>query len=146
MMELGNIYKKLKEVKMDLAVGIKHTLVVEGDLIGYHVAEISGGTRVKAHFHTKGDEIYHVLKGMGRMYVGRTRKEGEMIITDWEAKDVKKDDVFNIPEGYAHSLENVKEDESLIIGFICPHSHVKEDRTVINNPPERVTYLRKKPI
>jgi mannose-6-phosphate isomerase-like protein (cupin superfamily) len=131
-MNKGNIYKKISEAKLDEAVGIKHAAVVEGEDLGYHVAEIS--KQVGAHVHKFGDEIYHVLEGTGSMHAGRTDFDGDKPVkVNWEEPfDVGPGDVFNIPGGYAHSLKNTG-DKPLLIAFICPHTHLTTDRYIINS-------------
>ena len=118
-MEIGNIDKKLKEASEDPKVKIKHASVVEGLHIGYHVAEIN--QQVQAHAHKEGDELYHVLKGKGLMYIGKVKFEREKPVkVEWERPvKVEINDVFNIPGGYAHSLKNIG-GKPLVIGFICP--------------------------
>lgn len=131
-MKIGNINTALKGAPEDLTVKIKHAPVVEGKYIGYHVAEIN--QQVQAHVHRTGDELYHVLKGKGLMYVGKVDFEGDKPVkVEWETPvSVKPNDVFNIPEGYAHSLQNAG-GKPLIIGFICPHTHLTTDRYIIDN-------------
>ena len=122
-MDIGNIYKKLNDARMDAAVGIKHVAVASGQELGYHVAEIT--RQVAPHVHLHGDEIYHVLSGRGVMYIGQTKfKDEAPVNVKWEKPyDVIPGDVFNIPEGYAHSLKN-SGDQPLIVAFMCPHTHL----------------------
>ncbi len=133
-MKIKNVHEALKEAKEDETVKIRLVPVAEGKDIGYHVAEIK--EKVQAHVHTRGDELYHILKGEGTMHVGEVIFEGnEIVKVEWEKPmKVKEHDVFNIPEGYAHCLENTGS-VPLVIGFICPHSHLtEEDRVVVENP------------
>jgi len=132
-MEVKNIYEALKTAPEDPKVNIKHALVVEGKNIGYHVAEVS--QQVQAHVHRNGDEIYHVLKGEGLMHVGKVTFKGDKPVkVVWAPPvKVKPDDVFNITEGHAHSLKNTGK-TPLIISFICPHTHLTTDRSIVDNP------------
>ena len=133
-MEIKNIYNALKAAPTDENVKIKIAHIVQGKQIGYHVAEI--GQQVQAHVHKSGDEIYHVLKGSGLMYIGKVVfEDNRPVKTNWEQPvSVKENDVFNIPEGYAHSLRN-SGSEPLLISFCCPVAHLTEDdRFIVDNP------------
>ncbi|MFH1786542.1 MAG: cupin domain-containing protein [archaeon] len=141
-MEIRNIDEVLREALEDPAVAIKHGIVIKGQTMGYHVAEI--GKQVQAHVHFNGDEFYHVLSGEGEMNIGEVKKGMKVIRTNWEAPvKVKENDVFIVPERYAHSLVN-KGKERLVIAFVCPASHLEDmgDRYILNNPPERLTDTR----
>lgn len=124
------MFNSLKDAKKDDTVGISHSIVSSGGKLGYHVASIE--KNVSAHVHMEGDEIYHILEGEGEMMIGKAVVErGEVIDVDWEKSyPVKKNDVFNIPEGYAHTLKNTPNSD-LIIGFICPHTHLTTDRFIV---------------
>jgi mannose-6-phosphate isomerase-like protein (cupin superfamily) len=132
-MDIHNIDKKLGQSVLDPMVGIKIVSIVKGRKDGYHVAEIN--KQVKAHVHKKGDEFYHILSGSGTMKIGKVIfKENKPVKIDWLPPiNVSQNDVFVVPEGYAHSLKN-KEGKPLIIGFICPHSHLDEDRYMVDDP------------
>ncbi|MBL7160329.1 MAG: hypothetical protein ISS93_00560 [Candidatus Aenigmarchaeota archaeon] len=134
-MDIHNIDRKLGQSVLDPMVGIKIVSVVRGRKDGYHVAEIN--RQVNAHVHKGGDEFYHILSGLGIMRIGKvTFKDNKPAEVDWlPPSNVSQNDVFVVPEGYAHSLKN-KEDKPLIIGFICPHSHLDEDRHIVENPPQ----------
>ncbi len=109
---------------------IKHAAVIEGAEIGYHVAEVK--EKVAPHVHRYGDELYVVLKGTGKISIGKAFFERDKVKeTKWEAPlEVRENDVFNIPAGYVHSLENTA-DTPLIISFICNHTHLTTDRIVL---------------
>lgn len=131
-MKIENINEKLKNAPEDPVVKIRRAVVIEGARNTYNVAEI--GKQVQAHVHRKEDEFYHVLEGGGILYIGKVEfKENKPVRVHWEQPiKVKQNDVFVIPEEYAHSLKNTS--GKLVIAFICPLSHMTTDRIIVDNP------------
>lgn len=132
-LDVANIWEKLKDAKLDAEVGIQIVPIAPGRDTTYYVAEIP--ERVQAHVHRMGDEFYHVLKGEGIIHVGLVTFENNTPVSvDWQSPvKVDRDDVFNIPAGYAHSLRNTGGDV-LIIGFVCSPNHLGKDRYIVDNP------------
>jgi len=133
-MEVYNIDEELKKAKLDTTVGIKHARVVHEQSSGYHVAQIQD--HFHAHVHRSGDELYKIEKGEGVMYIGKVTFHGKTPIdVKWEkGKHVKKGDAFIVPEGYAHSLQNIGT-APLEITFFCSDNHLTDDdRFVVENP------------
>ncbi len=132
-----NLVASLQKVTLDPVVGIKTVSVAMGNEVGYYAAEITA--HVQAHVHRHGDELYHILEGNGFVYLGKVEfEDGFPVNVTWEVPlRVKTNDVFNIPEGHAHSLVNAGE-RPLIIGFICPQTHLTTDRYIIDTPPFEV--------
>ena len=80
--------------------------------------------RVNPHFHTKGDEPYQILKGKGRMHIGKV-SEGNIIV--WKSPNSKKSgDTIIVKAGAVHSFEMEGEDYVDFV-FACPHSHLGEN-------------------
>jgi mannose-6-phosphate isomerase-like protein (cupin superfamily) len=85
-----------------------------------HVASI--GQRVGNHYHPVGDETYKVVQGRGRLHYGQVI-DGQVVYE--EPVEVTVGDVFVIPEGYSHQLQNIGEME-LVILFQCPDNHLDD--------------------
>ncbi|MDD2646502.1 MAG: cupin domain-containing protein [Patescibacteria group bacterium] len=127
-MKIKHINLNFSKANTDKAAKIKHISLVKNKEIGYYVAQVDNF--VQAHYHKKGDEIYHILKGRGLIYLGRLTKN----LVRWERpKKIYKDDVIFVPAGYAHCLMNSRK-EPLVLAFICPPLHLSKDRKVVNNP------------
>lgn len=127
--EVNNIYKALEKAKKDEAVGIKIIKLSGDDQFALYAAEIDGYKKVGAHYHTKGNEIYQIVEGRGKMYTGLPKAKE----VDWqEPLEVNKGDCFTISENQAHQLVNT-DAEKLIIMFICPYTHLSTDRIIVNN-------------
>ena len=129
-LKIININEKLLEAQFDLSVGIKiaHLLDI-GDLSQY-VAEIGSNKKVGAHYHSIGSEIYQIIEGVGEIHIGKVFGKNKV---DWViSKTVKQGDCFTIREGEAHQLVN-KQNEKLIIQFICSKSHLLDDRTMVSD-------------
>ncbi len=133
-MEKTNIFEKLNEAEIDPKVKIIRIKLFESTGFEYHAAEIA--EKVQSHVHFKGDEIYHIIQGHGKMLQGKVNKKGKEYLTEWEEPfEVKEGDVFRIPAGHAHCLENTG-DSPMVIVFVCPRGLLENDRIVVNNAPE----------
>lgn len=132
-MKIVNLEGLLKKTKLDHKASIRRSCLFENKEISYHVAQIS--KQVNAHFHQSGDEIYQIIKGQELIYTGKVIFHNKKIIKiNWQKpKTVKKDDVFNIPAGFAHCLKKINKNK-LIITFFCPPEHLKNDRFIVKNP------------
>jgi len=127
-MKVTNIFEALKVAKKDEAVGIRSIRLSGDDDFAVYGAQIDGLKRIGAHYHTKGNEIYQVIDGEGKMHIGNPKEDGKV---EWlEPLEVKTGDCFTIYEGQVHQLENIAP-EDLIIIFACPYSHISTDRIVV---------------
>ncbi len=133
-MEIRNIYGILKCADMDSAAGIRLKKAAGEGTSAVFIAEIDPHTKLRAHHHSSGDEIYVILDGRGVMHTREYHPahDGHAMssvisaaITEITA--VKADDVFTIKPGIIHSLENTGATPMRAL-FICPESHVGEDR------------------
>ena len=92
------------------------------------IAEIDPHTKLRAHHHTSGDEAYVILDGDGIMHTqdshpAQDRRSKAPVVST----AVAADDVFTVTPGVIHSLEN-SSDEPLRAMFVCPESHIGNDR------------------
>jgi quercetin dioxygenase-like cupin family protein len=93
-----------------------------------YITTLKPDSKVTAHAHNYGVELYHILEGYGEIYTG--------VITDgqrvkWnDPKSVKSGDVFSIAPNVIHQLKNVSETEDLVLLFVCPRTHLAEDRII----------------
>lgn len=84
------------------------------------------GNFVKPHYHEKGEEPYHILKGKGEMNLG----EADNDEVKWKSpKEVMPGDVIEVQEHEVHSLRNPGE-TPLDFTFACPDEHL------VDNSPE----------
>jgi mannose-6-phosphate isomerase-like protein (cupin superfamily) len=123
-MDTKNIFTELKHATLDANAGIKVVKLVGNSDISIYVAEISSKTALNQHYHSKGIECYHIIKGRGIM------KKGEVnnLTNNWvEMVEVSEGDCFSISENVAHQIEN-HTNELLKVVFICPESHMGDDR------------------
>lgn len=126
-MDVKNIRAVVKNAPMDKGAGIKVVKITGDEKISVFAAEVAPGTELTPHYHNVGIEIYQVFDGSGIMKVGSV--EGKTVF--WEnVLEVSTGDSFNIPEGKVHQIVNNTE-ESLIMLFTCPESHLSTDRFFI---------------
>lgn len=91
-------------------------------------AEISAGTKLSAHYHREGPEIYYILAGRGRMSLGNL--EGATGVNWKEVFEVTAGDCFTVKPGQVHQLESHGE-TPLNALYGCSATHVTTDRTVL---------------
>lgn len=128
-MQINPLNFNFSKTKTDQTAKIKHRIIAKGPAIGYFVARVDNF--VQAHFHKKGDEVYHILKGQGLIHLGKPLIKD---IVRWQKpQKVKKDDIVVVSAGQAHYLKNTGR-QPLVLGFICPHLHLSKDRIVLQNP------------
>ncbi|HNX59935.1 MAG TPA: cupin domain-containing protein [Spirochaetota bacterium] len=127
-MEIRNIDSMLKHAHRDSAAGIRLAKTAGDDVTAMFVAEIDPHTKLRAHHHMSGDEIYVILDGHGVMHTREAHPVNEQrVIPPVISTAVAADDVFTIKPGVIHSLENTG-DTPMRALFICPESHVGADR------------------
>lgn len=136
--ETVNITVALQNAELDPVAGIRHAVLIAGKDASYHVAQIE--TSVNAHVHRTGSEFYQIISGVGVMHLGKVRfKNNKPFLVKWKPPfDVKAGDVFDVPAGYAHCLQNTScDDAPLTFTFYCSNSHLSHDRVLVT-PPESV--------
>ena len=83
-------------------------------------ATLPVGTETQAHYHPKTEEIYYILRGVGRMAI------------ESEVREVKVGDGIAIPPGKKHQIRNVGS-EALVLLCCCAPAYEHED-TVMCEP------------
>ncbi|HWQ08968.1 MAG TPA: cupin domain-containing protein [Holophaga sp.] len=129
--EVSNLFVTLAGKALDPAVGIKVArLSGEGDFCLFG-AEIGARTKLSAHFHREGPELYYILSGKGRMSLGEP--VGEAGVTWKEVFEVAAGDCFTVAPGQVHQLENPGETPlNALLG--CSAQHLTTDRIVLGTP------------
>ena len=127
-MEIRDIDGILEHAGRDNAAGIRITKAAGGGTSAVFIAEIDPHTKLRAHHHASGDEIYVILDGHGVMHIREAHpshdQHGKSPVI---STTVTGDDVFTVAPGVIHSLENTS-DEPLRAMFICPEAHIGTDR------------------
>lgn len=77
-------------------------------------ATVPPGVKTHRHRHRVSEEIYHILRGLGRMDLGEASFE------------VGPRDTVLIPEGIPHAIENIGEDP-LVFLCVCSPPYAHED-------------------
>jgi mannose-6-phosphate isomerase-like protein (cupin superfamily) len=126
--EINNLFATLAGKALDPAVGIRVARLSGEDAFCFFGAEISAGTKLSAHYHREGPEIYYILAGQGRMSLGNL--EGESGVTWTEVFEVAAGDCFTVQPGQVHQLENPGT-TPLNALFGCSATHLTTDRTVL---------------
>lgn len=124
-----DIFKTLKNAKMDKKVGIKIVKLTGDEKCGMYVAEIAPGKSVRPHYHKKGVEIYQILKGQGVMNLGTIKNKK---VTWQKSQKVKQDSCFSIYSRQVHQLTNNSKTK-LDLLFVCPDSHMHDDRFFVKS-------------
>jgi mannose-6-phosphate isomerase-like protein (cupin superfamily) len=127
-MRVNNLFEILAEKELDPAVGIKVARLSGEPAFSFFGAEIAGGTKLRAHYHREGLEIYYILSGTGRMSLGDCRDGSS--ITWKEDFEVRAGDCFTVQAGVAHQLHNTG-DTVMNALFGSPADHLTTDRVVI---------------
>jgi len=123
-MDIQNMFQRVQEAPVDPQTGIRITRITGNDHFSLFAAEIAPQTKLRPHFHEKGIEIYQILEGAGTMKTGRQ----ENGTTEWsEEFPVSRGDCFTIDESMVHQLANPGT-QPLLAVFVCPPSHVGDDR------------------
>ena len=84
-------------------------------------ATVGPGSKTYPHLHTQSEEVYYLLQGKGRMYIGE------------KSKEVKQHDAILIPPGTKHYIVNTGR-EDLVFLCLCspPYTH-RETKILANN-------------
>jgi mannose-6-phosphate isomerase-like protein (cupin superfamily) len=132
--EIRNIFERVKNARTDPAVGIRIVKVTGDDLQGLYVAELGSQSRITAHYHQAGSEIYHIVNGEGKIYTGKPISCDEIV---WNSHvGVKSGDCFTIEEGKVHQLENTGP-LPMVITIVCPAAHIGHDRFMVKGEPDQ---------
>lgn len=112
----------------DVLAGISHAALCGTEEFRLHVTRLEPGTRVKAHRHMEGEELYIIVSGEGLLYTGTVDENAQ---TDWtEPLAVSPGDTFCIRPKQVHQLHNTGS-EPLVLIFGCPDAHLGADRFIV---------------
>jgi len=126
--KINNLYESITCAKLDPEVGIRITHLTDNEHISSYAAEINPHKKIRAHYHKSGIEIYQVIEGEGVIYTGKSDVNRNI---SWSPPlNLKKGDCITVHEGNIHQLFN-NSDERLIVIFVCPSSHMGEDRIIV---------------
>lgn len=128
--------KEILHSSKDSSVGINIATLLESNNMGTYISIIPPGESVTPHYHKEGGEEYHVIDGEGmiRLLPVETGKKKFQLV----CKQVKSRNSFIIPPNVIHQLIN-NGDRPLTFIFMCPKSHLKDDRFIIKNI-EKILY------
>lgn len=73
MPSIKNWRDALRGAQVDVAVGIAHAELAGDCDFRLHVTELKPGARVKAHMHHRGNELYIIESGAGKLYTNSTK-------------------------------------------------------------------------
>jgi mannose-6-phosphate isomerase-like protein (cupin superfamily) len=125
---MNNLFEVLAGQELDPAVGIKLAKLSGDGAFALFGAEIAAGTKLSAHYHREGIELYYILSGTGRMSLGGSTNGSGVA---WrEHFEVRAGDCFAVQAGEAHQLHNTG-DTVMNALFGCPADHLTTDRTII---------------
>ena len=127
-MNIKNIFAELENAPVDANANIRVIKLTGDARISVFAAEIAPNTRLNPHYHTSGIETYQIVKGSGKMKVGRLINE---LLTWDEEFSVRTGDCFTIDESHVHQLIN-DTNEPLLAMFTCPEAHLGNDRFFVN--------------
>jgi oxalate decarboxylase/phosphoglucose isomerase-like protein (cupin superfamily) len=68
------------------------------------------GEGLKSHTHPESEEVYYVIRGVGKVFLGEER----------EAMEIKPDMAIYIPPGTVHGVQNTGDDRLIICFFVAP--------------------------
>jgi mannose-6-phosphate isomerase-like protein (cupin superfamily) len=126
--EIRNILELVKTARADPAVGIRIVRVTGDDHVGLYVAELGPHSRVTAHYHREGNEIYQIVHGKGKLFTGVCSSDNSV---RWNTPVVvSSGDCFTVQQGQVHQLENTGSLPMIAI-IICPAAHIGHDRFIL---------------
>lgn len=126
-LDIAHLFSRVRAAPVDEKTGIRITRITGDENYSLYAAEILAGTRLRPHYHEHGIEIYQVIEGSGTMRTDTMTGSG----CSWDNEfAVEKGDCFTIPEGRVHQIANPGKGP-LIAAFVCPPSHLGEDRFFI---------------
>jgi quercetin dioxygenase-like cupin family protein len=126
---LKNLSDEIEQAQLDPKVNIKVASLAGDPSMSMYATVLKPGSKVTAHVHKYGVELYYILNGNGEIYSGSLHENTDVV--SWgPATKVKAGDAFSINPGVVHQLKNTSISEDLTLIFVCPHSHLKEDRVI----------------
>lgn len=126
-LQVKNLQEELKKAILDPKVNIKIASLAGDETMAIYSTILKPQSQPTAHVHSRGIELYQILEGSGEIYTGKL--VGEKVV--WNTpKKVAAGDVFAINPGVVHQLKNTSTSVDLLLMFVCPHSHLKEDRVI----------------
>ena len=123
-MDSAKIDELLQNAPYDPQAGIRLVRVGGDSCTAVFAAQIDPRVALKAHYHESGDELYFILEGEGVMHTAARSGENAGLRVSFP---VTGGDVFTVPEGCVHSLEN-RSCAMLRALFVCAPEHVSTDR------------------
>jgi mannose-6-phosphate isomerase-like protein (cupin superfamily) len=84
-------------------------------------ATVPPGATTEAHCHPVTEEIYYILRGVGRMRIGHA------------VRDVGPGDGVAIPSGAPHQIQNTG-DEDLVFLCCCAPAYTHDDTVMVELP------------
>jgi mannose-6-phosphate isomerase-like protein (cupin superfamily) len=121
---LGAALPKGMEVVRDPYVLYNPEETLAGATVGY--AFIYPGCRAGGHYHDSVEEIYHVVRGRGRMIVGN------------DSYEIEEGDTFCVPLFAWHSTENIGKGTLELYWILAPvaKDRIPKNGNVVGVPPE----------
>ncbi len=125
-MEIKNVNRLYDNLVQDGKSDIQ-LLKLTSSSPGMILAELKPFSRLSAHYHREGLEIYQIIAGIGTMELGHIQDD-RVVWT--ESISVSDGDVFEVPPFVVHRLSN-ESSHSLRIIFFAPFEHLGNDRFFI---------------
>lgn len=97
------------------------------DMCSLFIASLPPSTKIPAHVHYEGQELYYIIQGKGLILTAEMQ-EGSM--QPLLSMPIEKGESFGIPEGMGHELKNIGS-EDLIFVLAAPPNHLTTDRHVV---------------
>ena len=85
-------------------------------------ARVAPGQATQPHYHPQTEEIYYILRGQGRMQIGK------------EFRDVGIGDAIAIPPGAVHQITNTGE-RTLLFLCCCAPGYEHDDTVLLESMP-----------
>jgi mannose-6-phosphate isomerase-like protein (cupin superfamily) len=85
-------------------------------------ARVAPGQTTQPHYHPQSEEIYYILQGQARMWIGK------------EYRDIGPGDAIAIPPGSPHQISNTGE-RTLIFLCCCAPGYEHEDTVLLEAMP-----------
>ncbi len=126
-LNIRNIDDVLRAACTDTQAGIVIGKLAGDGAVSLFAAEIAGGKPLRPHYHSRGIEIYFILRGSGVMKTGTAGESGVL----WTGeRSVGAGDCFAVPEGAVHQFVNTGQGPLRAL-FCCPADHLDGDRHFI---------------
>lgn len=116
-----NWEKVLDTAYYDATVGISIAKLLEHKGFSTFITRIDAGKKVNPHYHSQGDEHYHIIEGAGKIMLCNI-KDGTH-----ETFTVSAHNSFVVRPFVEHTLHNTGP-TPLLLMFSCPDEHLTDDR------------------